>query len=115
MEFLYHIHCHIHSNELKMIVNEYINYLLNIGDKITIGSDDLTRILTRFIVCLENVHVQFKLFLFVKQTRTELSFIEALLLENNLSLFENNLRQWVIDLLLNMDLFNEQLYTKVRK
>ncbi|CAF4273696.1 unnamed protein product, partial [Rotaria magnacalcarata] len=82
------------------------------ADKVTIGSDDLTRILTRLIIRLEYVDAQFKLFMFVEQTRTELSFVETLLLENNLSLFENNLRQWVTDLLLTMDLFNEQLYTK---
>ncbi|CAF4400321.1 unnamed protein product, partial [Rotaria magnacalcarata] len=82
------------------------------ADKVTIGSDDLTRILTRLIIRLEYVDAQFKLFMFVEQTRTGLSFVETLLLENNLSLFENNLRQWVTDLLLTMDLFNEQLYTK---
>jgi hypothetical protein len=86
--------------------------MLKSGDKVTIGSDDLTRILTRLIIRLENVQVQLKLFLFVEQTQTELCFIETLLLEKNLSLFENNIRQWITDLLITMDLFNEQLYTK---
>ncbi|CAF0858419.1 unnamed protein product [Rotaria sordida] len=112
LEFLYNIHYQISSNELRNSINEYINNILKNGDKITIGSDDLTRILTRLIIHLENIQVQLKLFIFVEQTRTELCFIETLLLENNLSLFENNIRQWIIDLLLTMDLFNEQLYTK---
>jgi phosphatidylinositol kinase/protein kinase (PI-3 family) len=112
LELLYNIHCQIPSNELINSINEYINYMLKNGDKVTIGSDDLTRILTRLIIHLENVSVQHKLFVFVEQTRTELCFVETILLENNLSLFENNLRQWIIDLLLTMDLFNEQLYTK---
>jgi hypothetical protein len=109
---LYNIHCQIPSNELTNSINEYIIYILKTGDKVTIGGDDLTGILTRLIMRLENVKAQIKLFLFVEQTRTELCFVETLLLENNLSLFENNLRQWIIDLLLTMDLFNEQLYTK---
>ena len=92
-----------------------MNRILKTGEKVTIGSDDLTRILTRLMIRLENIHMQLKLFLFVEQTRTELSFIETLLFENNLSLFDNNLRQWMMDLLLTMDLFNEQLYTKVMK
>jgi hypothetical protein len=86
--------------------------MLKTGDKITIGNDDLTRILTRLIIHLENVSVQHKFFIFVEQTRTELCFVETLLLENNLFLFENNIREWITDLLLTMDLFNEQLYTK---
>jgi hypothetical protein len=109
---LYNIHCQIPSNELTNSINEYIIYILKTGDKVTIGGDDLTGILTRLIMRLENVKAQIKLFLFVEQIRTELCFVETLLLENNLSLFENNLRQWIIDLLLTMDLFNEQLYTK---
>ena len=28
-------------------------------------------------------------------------------------LFQTNIRQWIVDLLLTMDLFNEQLYIKV--
>ncbi|CAF4411094.1 unnamed protein product, partial [Adineta steineri] len=112
LEFLYNIHCQINSNELTNNINEYINFMLKSGDKVTIGSDDLTRILTRLIIRLENVSVLLKLFLFVEQTQTELCFVETLLLENNLSLFENNIRQWITDLLLTMDLFNEQLYTK---
>ncbi|CAF1540177.1 unnamed protein product, partial [Adineta steineri] len=112
LEFLYNIHCQINSNELTNTINEYINFMLKNGDKVTIGSDDLTRILTRLIIRLENVSVLLKLFLFVEQTQTELCFVETLLLENNLSLFENNIRQWITDLLLTMDLFNEQLYTK---
>ncbi|CAF4460853.1 unnamed protein product, partial [Rotaria sp. Silwood2] len=112
LEFLFNIHCQIPSNELTNSINEYINNIIKSADKITIGSDDLTRILTRLIIRLENIQVQLKLFLFVEQTRTELCFIETLLLENNLSLFENNIRQWITDLLLTMDLFDEQLYTK---
>ncbi|CAF3540537.1 unnamed protein product [Rotaria sp. Silwood1] len=112
LELLYNIHCQISSNELTNKINKYINNILKNVDKITIGIDDLTRILTRLIIRLENIEIQLKLFLFVEQTRTELCFIETLLLENNLSLFENNIRQWITDLLLTMDLFNEQLYTK---
>jgi len=112
LELLYNIHCQIPSNELTNSINEYINYILKNGDKVTIGNDDLTRILTRLIIQLKNVSVQYKLFVFVEQTRTELCFVETILLENNLSLFENNIREWITDLLLTMDLFNEQLYTK---
>lgn len=113
LELLYNIYCQNPLNILKNDINKYINYLLKTGERITIGSDDLTRTITHIIIRLENIHVQLKLFMFVEQTRTELSFIETLLLENNLSLFENNLEQWVTDLLLTLDLFNEQLYTKV--
>ncbi|CAF3615024.1 unnamed protein product [Rotaria socialis] len=112
LELLYNIHCQIASNDLTNSITHYMSNILKTADKVTIGSDDLTRILTRLIIRLENVQVQFKLFMFVEQTRTELSFVETLVLENHLSLFENNLRQWVTDLLLTMDLFNEQLYTK---
>ena len=110
---MYNIHCQIPSNELRNSLNEYLNYLLKTGEKVTIGSDDLTRILTRLILRLENVQVQHKLFLFVEQTRTELSFVETLLLEKDFPLFQTNIHQWIVDLLLTMDLFNEQLYTKV--
>lgn len=112
LELLYNIYCEIPSIELRDNLNKYINYILKNGDKVTIGSDDLTRILTRLIIKLENISIEHKLFVFVEQTRTELCFVETLLLESNLSLFENNIRQWIIDLLLTMDLFNEQLYTK---
>ena len=95
-------------------LNKYVNYLLKHGEKVTIGDDDLTRILTRLIFRLENVQVQHKLLLFIKQTRTELAFVETLLLEKDFPLFQTNIRQWIVDLLLiTMDLFNEQLYTKV--
>lgn len=57
---------------------EHINYLLKNGQQVTIESADLTRILTRLILRLENVHVQHKRFLFVEQTRTELSLVESL-------------------------------------
>jgi hypothetical protein len=113
LELLYNLHSQVPSNELRTRINEYIKYILKTGDKVTIGSDDLTGILTRLIIRLENVEVLIKLFLFVEQTRTEVCFIETLLLENNLTLFENNIRQWITDLLLTMDLFDEQLYTKV--
>lgn len=112
LEFLYNVHCQIPSTEMTNSINEYVNFILKTGDKVTIGGDDLTQIITRLIIRLENVSVQLKLFLFVEQTQTELCFIETLLSENDLSRFENNLRQWVVDLLLTMDLFNEQLYTK---
>ena len=114
LELLFNIHCQIRSNELTKNLNEYMNYLLKNGEKVTIGSDDLTRILTRLILRLENVQVQHKFFFFVEQTRTELSFVETLLSEKDFPLFENNIRQWIVDLLLTMDLFNEQLYTRVR-
>ena len=114
MELLYNIDCQISSNELRRSINEYISYILKTGDRVTIGSDDLTRIITRLILRFENIQVQHKLFIFVEQTRTEFSFVETLLSEKSLSLFENNIRQWIVDLLLTMDLFNEQLYTKVR-
>lgn len=113
LELLYNIHCQISSSELTNSLNEYVSYLLKHGEKVTIGSEDLTRILTRLILRLENVQVQHKLFLFVEQTRTELSFIETLLLEKDFPLFQTNIHQWIVDLLLTMDLFNEQLYTKV--
>ena len=114
MELLYNIHCQVSSNELTNSINEYIHYILKNGNQVTIGSDELTRVLTRLIIRLENVQVQTKLFLFVEQIQTELCFVEKLLLEKDFSLIENNIRQWVTDLLLTMDLFNEQLYTKVR-
>lgn len=85
------------------------------GEKLTIGSDNLTRILTRLITHLTNVQHQLKLFIFLEQTPRELCFIETILLKNNLSLFENNIRQWVIDVFLTMNLFNKQLYSKVIK
>jgi len=44
--------------------------MLKSGDKVTIGSDDLTHILTRLIIPLENIQVQLKPFLFVEQTQT---------------------------------------------
>lgn len=71
LELFYNISCQIPSNELRNSINEYINYLLKNGDKVTIGSDDLTRL----TIPLENVLIQLKLFLFVEQTRTELCFV----------------------------------------
>ncbi|UJR24766.1 hypothetical protein I4U23_006140 [Adineta vaga] len=112
LELLYNIYCQVPSNELTNSINTYVNFILKSGDKVTIGGDDLTRILTRLMIRLENVQVQFQLFLFVEQTQTELCLVETFLLENHFSLFENNLRQWIVDLLLTMDLFNEQLYTR---
>lgn len=114
LELLLNIHCQIPSNELTKNVNEYLNYLLKTGEKVTIGSEDLTRIIIRLMLRMENIQIQQKFFLFVEQTRTELSFIETLLQEKQFPLFENNIRQWIVDLLLTMDLFNEQLYTRVR-
>ncbi|CAF2520029.1 unnamed protein product [Rotaria sp. Silwood2] len=67
LELLYNIHRHISSNELIIKINEYINYILKNADKSTIGIEDLTRILTRLIIRLENVEIQSKLFLFVEQ------------------------------------------------
>ena len=88
LQFLFYIDSQINSLELKTNINKYINYILNSGDKINIGTDDLTRILTRFIIRYQNISIEDKLFLFIKQTRTELSFVETILLETNLSLFE---------------------------
>ena len=66
MEFLYNIYCQIPSNELKEHLNEYILYILKNGDKVTIGNEDLTRILTRLIIEIKNVDYEIKLFLFAK-------------------------------------------------
>lgn len=112
LEFLSNLYWQNPSDELKTSLNEYLNFLVKNGAKVTVGGDDLTRIITRLVIHLENVQIQNPLFQFVEQIQSELSFVETLLLEKNLSLFESNLRQWITDLLLTMDLFNEQLYTK---
>jgi hypothetical protein len=112
LELLDNIHFQTPSKELTDRINEYTNFILKTGDKVTIGNEDLTRILTRLIIRLKNVPVQFRLFVFVEQTQTELCFVETLLSQTDLSPFGNNIRQWVTDLLLTMDLFNEELYTR---
>ena len=111
---LYHLHCQINSNELKVHINDFLQYLLTRADQVKIGADELTRILTRSVIHLKNVSLISQLFLFVKQTRTELSFVETCLIENQFDEFEINLRQWIIDLLLTIDLFDELLFTKVK-
>ena len=113
LELLDFVHCQIPSNDLRTNLNESINYLLKCANEVTIGNDELTRILTRLTIHLGNVEIQSKLFIYIQQTRTELSFIETLRLEENLSLFESVIRQWLTDLFFNIDLFNEELYTKV--
>ena len=90
-----------------------LHYLSKRGDSVTIGADDLTRMITRLILHLNNVSILIKVFLYVEQTRTELAFLETLITENHFHGFDNNLRQWLMDLLMTMDLFNEELYTKV--
>lgn len=112
LEFLYNLYCQNPFYQLKTSLNEYITFLIKNGAKVTIGGDDLTRIITRLMIHLESVQIQNQVFQFVEQIQSELSFVETLLSEKNLSLFETNLRQWIMDLLLTMDLFNEQLYTK---
>lgn len=112
LELLYNIYCQIPSNELQMSLNEYLNYMVNHGNEVTIGADELTGILTRLMIVLQNVEIERKLLIFVEQTQTELCFVETLLVEKNLNLFERTIREWLTDLLLTMDLFNEQLYTR---
>jgi hypothetical protein len=116
LQVLSHLERHIQSNELREALRVYVNDILRRARQVTIGGDDLTRICTRLVVRLADVTVVVQLLEFVEQLGTELSMLETLLLTASaLSPFERRLEQWLIDLLMTMDLFNEQLYTKVSR
>ena len=114
LEVLLNLDVHLSSSLLRGVLRESVSSLLKRGDEVTIGKEDLTRTLTRVIVRLSDSSLLFQHFLFVEQTETELIFVETLLHEtSSFTSLENNLRQWLVDLLLTMDLFNEQLFARV--
>lgn len=114
LEMLLNLDDHLSSDRLRTFLKDAAIFLLRRGDEVTIGNEDLTRVLTRLLVRLADRSLLIKLFLFIEQTQTELVFVETLLDERQaFASFQSDLRQWIVDLLLTMDLFNEQLFTRV--
>ena len=110
---LLNIYCVEPSSTLKRQLNDEISFLIRGVHRTAIGSEDLTQILTRLILRLENVEILVHFFCFVEQTRTELCFVQTCLAETRFDRLESALRPWLVDLLLTMDLFDEELYSQV--
>ena len=114
LQMLLNIYCVEPVSILKRHLNDEISFLIRGVHRTAIGSEELTEILTRLILRLENVEILVHFFCFVEQTRTELCFVQTCLAETRFNRFENALRPWLADLLLTMDLFDEELYTQVK-
>ena len=103
------------SATLKRYLNDEISFLIRGVHRTAIGSEELTEILTRLILRLEYVEILVHFFCFIEQTRTELCFVRTCLTEIRFDRFDHVLRSWLVDLLITMDLFDEELYSQVNE